>query len=123
MAQNKMYLDKIAIVAALLCAIHCAAFPILLMLGINGSLGIIDHWVVDLSFIVFGIFFLYFSIVKSYFKHKNKQPIIVALIGTLFFLIALSFKNIHLHSLFAIGGILWAIAHFLNFRILKKLKQ
>lgn len=119
MAQKKMNLDRIAIVAALLCALHCAAFPILLIFGVNGSLGVIDHWMIDTAFILFGLVFIYFSVVRSYFKHKKKTPLILSFVGAIMFLVAVQFSGSGVHILFALGGILWATAHYLNLRILQ----
>lgn len=115
-------LDKIGMISAMICAVHCLAIPLLLMSGAT-YFSFIDHWIIDFFFISIGLLFIYFSIYRSYRNHKNRGPLVLSFLGLLMFLIAIIVNQSSLHFLFAIGGILWASSHFYNHRILGSLKN
>jgi len=116
---KKNLLDKIGIISATICAIHCIAFPIFMVSG-TGFLGTGKHRIFDIIFISMGLVFIYTSIYKGYKKHNQISALAIAMMGIL--LIAIGFiKGGHAsHQLFAAGGILWVIAHFYNMRLTHK---
>lgn len=115
-------LDKLGMISALICAVHCLAIPVILMSGAS-FFGFIDHWIIDVCFITMGLGFIYLSIFRSYKKHGNKGPIYLSIVGLCFFIMPVFYNHESLHFLFGIGGLMWASAHFYNHRIVASSKN
>lgn len=119
---KKNLLDKIGIISATICAVHCLALPIFMVSG-SGFLGAANHWLFDVIFISMGLIFIYTSIFKGYKKHQQIYALGIALIGVVVITIGFLIGGENAHLLFATGGILWVIAHFLNMRLTHKLQH
>ena len=99
---------------SLLCAIHCAALPVLFSMGVIGS----HHWMAHPLFegivIALTFIFVYKSIIKQYLTERNNGAALIMALG--------GFSLIAIHHLFTqyatpivvTGGLLLAIAHFYN---------
>jgi len=104
-----------------LCAIHCAALPLLFSLGIISSHTWMGHPLFELSMISLTTIFVYSSLIKGFFKNKvNKFSFIVSIIGLLLILLH-SIVPAHNTLIVVIGGILVALAHIANIIIGKHL--
>lgn len=117
---SPVQVDRLGITAAIACALHCAALPFAItylpLLGLNFLANI---WV-EIGMICISIFLGCYSLAKSYPKHKNSLPIALLALG----FITIGLGHFLLHTLEAflvpIGGIILAIAHFWNWRFLKR---
>ncbi|WP_178984812.1 MerC domain-containing protein [Winogradskyella helgolandensis] len=114
-------LDLIALTSSLICAIHCAIFPILLSFSSLSSLYFLNNPIIEWAFISLGIVFLFTSLWPSYKNnHHNTKPLKMALFGFAF--IALGRLHLtHLWEVFntVIGATLLAVAHYSNWKLLR----
>lgn len=119
-------LDFLGFSASMLCAIHCALVPFVMTVGIMSGLSWLNEPWVEVSFILISIFLAMFSLYPTYKKkHSNAKPLQIAAVG--FFLLFVSRIAGH-GSMYevipiVIGGILIAISHVINWRLLKASKQ
>jgi len=113
--------DIIALTSSLICAVHCAAVPILLSFSSLASLHFLHHPMIEWSFISLGLVFVIVSLWPSYKKiHFNAKPLFVALVG--FGLIALGRLNstetwevVNTVT----GAVVVSSAHFVNWKLLR----
>lgn len=118
-AKTQTY-DIIAMTSSLICAIHCAAVPILLSFSYLSSLHFLHNPIIEWSFIGLGIVFVFISLWPSYKKaHHNSRPLLIAAVG--FGIIALgrldfseAWETVNTVS----GAILVSVAHFVNWKIM-----
>lgn len=114
---QKINLDKIGIGASLLCAIHCAALPVLFttlpLLGVE----LLENEEIELGFILFSVVVGSVALYNSYTKHHGKKlPFILFIIG----ISLLFFANFFLASgetivkMIGAAAIIWA--HALNWQ-------
>ena len=117
-------LDFYGFFASSLCAIHCAAVPILMMFGALGSLSWLDNYWIELGFILVSMILAYWSLSISYKKHhQNWRAIKIVVIGFILLIIS-RFVPHHLGDLMVvIGGLIIAYAHLVNWRLLQKCKH
>lgn len=114
-------IDIIALTSSLICAIHCAAIPIIISFSSLSSLHFLGNPYIEWTFIGLGVIFVFVSLWPSYKKvHFNKKPLIFAAIG--FGFIALG--RLHLTDLWevsntVIGASLVSVAHYINWRLLR----
>ena len=106
--------------SSLLCAIHCAALPLLISLGLFRNETWFAHPAFELIMIVMTIFFVYNSLFKGYFKgNVSKLTFITAIFGV--FLVGIHhFMGSYSTMVVAFGGFTIAAAHFANFFFLLK---
>ncbi len=115
-------LDHIGFTASLLCAIHCAVMPLVItILPIIGLEFLSSPWI-EGGMIVLSIVIGLCSLVPSYMKyHRNIIAILLLFIG---FVMVLGTRLGALDQLESIvvpiGGTLIALAHYVNWRLLKK---
>ncbi|MCR9228271.1 MAG: MerC domain-containing protein [Flavobacteriaceae bacterium] len=113
--------DIIALTSSLICAIHCAAVPIVLSFSSLSSLHFLHHPFIEWSFIGLGVVFVFVSLWPSYRKvHYSPKPLIFAAIG--FGLIALG--RLDLNEAWEIintvgGALVVSLAHFVNWKLLR----
>lgn len=107
--------DFVGSMAALICAVHCMAFPLFLSLGLISSTH--HNHAFDFIFFAFGVGIALYVLVKDYFKkHKNAQPSIIAIIGfvVLFFGIQ---SHGQLFYLSVTGGLMVTASHYINWKL------
>lgn len=115
-------LDFLGFSASFLCAIHCAALPILLTFSALGSLEFLESPVFENSMIAISLVLASTSLLRGYFKH-HRRPLPLMLVVAGFLLIAFSrieINEAYEATLMAMGGSFIAVSHFVNFRFLKK---
>ena len=117
-----LHLDFIGFGASMLCAIHCAALPFLLTLAPLAGLQFLDnHWI-EYTIILFSLIIAANSLVSSYTRHHHSfLALAVAFSGFLLIgagqLLEFEWTEILLTSC---GGILIAIAHLINWKLIKQ---
>jgi len=117
--------DRIAIISALCCALHCTVLPVLIGISAWAGLAIfVENPWIEYGFILLGILLAYFSLGKSLKEHKNHSPSRMAVIGVLI-LLASRFHVFHDFELFlTISGALFLIvAHAKNMQLTYKFRR
>jgi len=120
-----LHLDFFGFSASMLCALHCAALPFLLTLAPLAGLQFLDnHWI-EYTVILLSLLIASNSLIASYRKnHKRLVAIIVALGGFLLIGFGQISESEFNEALFtSTGGAMIAIAHLINWRLIKKLKE
>lgn len=114
-------IDIIALTSSLICAIHCAAIPIVLSFSSLSSLHFLENPYIEWSFITMGVVFIFLSLWPSYKRsHHNTKPLCYAGIG--FFLIAMGrfeFTEMWEVGNTVVGALLVSTAHYFNWKLLK----
>ncbi len=113
--------DRLGFAASLLCAVHCALFPVLLALlpafGLN-----LGGWIdIDQAFVVFATLLATTTLTLGYRRHRAFRAWALLLPG-LTLVWAGAFTSLHDHSVthavvMTVGGLLLAGAHFWNLRL------
>ena len=118
-------IDIIAITSSLICAVHCAAIPIVLSFSSLSSLYFLENPYIEWTFILFGVLFVFLSLWPSYKKsHHSTKPLRYAFWG--FALIAIGrfeFTELWEISNTVIGATLVSMAHYSNWKILRTLEN
>jgi len=115
-------LDHLGIAASLLCAVHCAFMPFLItILPLFGLEFLSSPWI-EAGMLVLSMLIGISSLLPSYKKyHKNPIAILLLIVGLLFiFGIHLSGWDSLEPVVIPVGGGLIALAHYTNWRLLKK---
>lgn len=117
--------DIIAMTSSLICAVHCAAVPILLSFSSLSGLHFLHNPIIEWSFIGLGIAFVFISLCPSYYKvHRRTRPLFIAAIG--FGIIALGRLDFSeaWETVNTVGGaLLVSAAHFVNWKIVHSKAQ
>lgn len=112
-------IDRLGITAAFACAVHCAALPLIITsLPLLGLEFLANIWI-EITMICISIFLGCYSLSRSYPKHKNLMPVILLLSG--FMVIAIGHFWLHEFESFLIpiGGMILALAHVVNWTLMK----
>jgi len=114
-------IDIIALTSSLICAIHCAAIPILLSFSSLSSLHFLENPWIEWTFILMGVVFVFISLWPSYKKmHHQRKPLLLAGIG--FALIAIGrFEFTELWEVVntVLGALFVSSAHYVNWKLLR----
>lgn len=114
---KKNKLDLIGMSASLVCAVHCAMIPVFFSFGSAYLAELLHHPVFEVGFLVVAIIVAVWSLGTSYlFHHHNRIPLFIGILG-----VALITLGVAMHAWYITlpGGIVLAIAHLRNFRMLK----
>ncbi|AXI84165.1 MerC domain-containing protein [Xylella taiwanensis] len=115
-------LDHFGATGSLLCAVHCAVLPLLLVIAPTSGLllwfGDEVEQMIVLSVTLLGLF----SLVLSYFQHRAWHALGILLPGLTLLWLGLLYKPLHyaptIHAVtMAIGGTLIGIAHAVNLHL------
>jgi hypothetical protein len=111
-------LDRIGMTASTLCAIHCAAVPLLITSLPLLGLGFLANPWVEWSMIILALIIGTSSIGMSYFRvHHNLLPIGMLLTGFLIIILGHAFITGWREAVVVpAGGLLIAFAHFVNYK-------
>jgi hypothetical protein len=112
-------LDQVGMGASIVCAIHCAAVPIIATsLPLLGLEFLANNWV-EIAMILFSALIGTLSIAGTYTKHKNILPLALLVFG--FLLIATGHFAWHEMEalLIPLGGFTVAAAHFMNWKFVR----
>lgn len=113
--------DLIACTSSLICAIHCAAIPIVLSFSTLSGLHFLENPYIEISFIMLGIVFVLISLIPSFIRvHQKLKPLIIAAVGFAF----ISLGRLDLNEIWeafntVTGAFLVAFAHYNNWKLLK----
>lgn len=117
-------LDFVGFSASLLCAIHCISLPILLSIGTLSGLAWLENELLEHGIILFSFIIASWSLGQSYFKYRIRlDAIAVVLLGFGFILAAHTFAESIEPILMMIGGCCIAFAHFLNWKMVNRIKE
>ncbi|MFD0764312.1 MerC domain-containing protein [Mucilaginibacter lutimaris] len=111
-------LDNIGMTASTLCAIHCAAVPVLFtslpLVGLGFLANPLVEWVMITIALVVGVS----SIGNSYFKeHHRILPLALLIAGFLIIIIGHLFTKGWIEAVIVpVGGLTIALAHFVNYK-------
>jgi uncharacterized membrane protein YhaH (DUF805 family) len=111
-------LDNVGITASILCAIHCAAIPVLFTSLPLIGLGFLANACVEWGMIIFALLIGFYSIGLSYRRvHHRPVPVIMLLLGFVIIMAGHAFAAGKTEAFIVpVGGILIAAAHFVNYR-------
>ncbi|WP_299104550.1 MerC domain-containing protein [uncultured Tenacibaculum sp.] len=115
-------IDIIALTSSIVCAIHCAAIPIIVSFSSLSSLHFLENPYIEWTFIAIGVIFVFMSLWPSYQKNHHKiKPLIFALIGFTFIGIGrFEFTVLWEVGNTVLGASLISMAHYFNWRISKQ---
>lgn len=113
----RSYLDVMGFSASFLCAIHCMLMPLVLSFGLVG-LSWLESPIVEWTFILSSLVLASWSLLGSLPHHHNKRPLVIAAIGFAVIIGVHFFEDVVGHFIAAIGGVLIAYAHYLNWRLM-----
>jgi len=114
--------DFLGFVASMLCAIHCAALPLILTFSALSGLSFLANHAIEFVFLGISAILAVWSLIPSYkHKHHNARPLQIVALGFVF-LISSRFlpHGFTEHFMTAIGGFIVAVAHITNWKLSKK---
>ncbi len=108
--------------ASMLCAIHCAALPLILTFSSLGALSFLDNIWVEFIMITIALVVATTSLINGFFKHHHKISVIfLALLGFMMIGLGITSENEWREATFSgIGGVLVAISHIINWRFIHR---
>ncbi|MGF7039773.1 CHASE2 domain-containing sensor protein [Mucilaginibacter lappiensis] len=111
-------LDNIGITASTLCAIHCAIVPVLFTSLPLLGLGFLANAWVEWGMIVLALVIGVYSIGLSYLRtHRRPLPLFLLITGFVIIMLGHAFIKGWAEAIIVpIGGLLIAIAHFVNYK-------
>lgn len=118
-----LHLDFLGFIASFICAIHCAALPFVLTLGVVGGLTWISDPIFELSFLIASVTIAAFTLWNSYRKQTiDKLSLVLFVTGFSLLLFSRFLPHEHgVELLFAIfGGLTIASGHIFHWMALKR---
>ncbi len=111
-------LDSIGMTASTLCAIHCAAVPVLLTFLPLVGLGFLANPLFEWGMIVLALLLGIWSILLSYFRtHHRVLPLLLLLAGFTLVITGHSCLKGWVEAVVVpAGGLTIAVAHFVNYK-------
>ncbi len=111
-------LDFLGFSASMLCAVHCAALPLVMTFGALNSLTWLDNALLESLFIISSFGIATWSLFKSYWRH-HRRLLAIGVVAIGFALLATSrLVTEYWEPLLAVmGGITIAVAHVINWRL------
>ena len=111
-------LDNIGITASTICAVHCAVVPLVFTSLPLIGLGVLANVWVEWSMIIFALAIGVYSIGSSYRRtHHRVLPLMILVAGFITIMAGhLLVTGIAEAVVVPIGGLLIALAHFVNYR-------
>ncbi|MBN8714005.1 MAG: MerC domain-containing protein [Xanthomonadales bacterium] len=112
--------DRVGTGASLLCAIHCAALPFVLVLLPVIGLGFLANDRFEIGFVVVASVLAMVVLTRGFRRHQQPLPLTLAVFGIA--LLVLGVSDVVSHSLLVhsvlvtVGGLSLASAHFCNSR-------
>ena len=101
--------------AAMICAVHCMAFPLLLSFGLVSSTH--HNHAFDFIFMAGGILIAGYVLVKDYiYKHRQLGPLFISALGFLLLFFGIQSHG-ELFLLSVSGGLIITFSHFQNWKL------
>ncbi len=116
--RKALKLDNIGMTASTLCAIHCAAVPVFFTsLPVFGLEFLANPWV-EWGMILFALLIGVSAIGGSYLRmHRRPLPVLLLALGFAVIILGHLFTNGWVEAVIVpAGGIIIAIAHFVNYK-------
>ncbi len=117
---NKLqsYTNNFAISLSLICAIHCLAFPFLLLLLPSVAAMQLDNEAFHMWLLLAVIPSSVYSLIVGCRKHKRYQLLILGVIGLVFMIAAVVIGGEVFEKVATLSGAaILAVGHFLNYRL------
>ncbi len=113
--KNRKFVDQLGVITSGLCAVHCAAIPILLSFGFISTIGGSNHDWVEAIIVCFSFVLGSFSIYNGLKAHGNIFPQWLIAIGAFVVILGIvgPFPN---HLLSACGGVVLLYGHWINWQ-------
>lgn len=114
--------DRVGATGSLLCAVHCAAIPLVIAAVPGVGLGLFASEGIELGFVVFATVLAFASLWMGYRRHRSFRGWMFLLPGLAAVWAAVLYPPLH-HAVvphavtMAVGGTLIAVAHVLNLRL------
>lgn len=114
--------DFLGFLASMLCAVHCAALPLILTVSAFSGLSFLGNHAIEFVFLVISAVIATWSLIPSYRKHhRNYRPLLVVSIGFAFLITSRFLPHgFAEHFITAIGGFIVAFSHVWNWKLVKK---
>lgn len=114
--------DRVGATGSLLCALHCAAIPLLIAAVPGIGLGLFASEGFELGFVVFASVLAFSSLWIGYRRHRSFRGWLFLVPGMAALWAAVLYQPLHesvvAHAVtMAVGGTLIAVAHILNLRL------
>ena len=119
---NQSKIDQLGIITSGLCAVHCAALPLMISLGLLGSIQEGTHGVIEAAVILTSAILGLWSIYNGLRGHGKLIPQLMIGGGALVIVFGLLVPAIG-HPLMAIGGFVLLMGHWFNWRLLSPRKS
>ncbi len=117
------HLDFLGFTASLICAVHCAAVPLVVAIGMLGGLAWLHDPIMEIGFFITSLSIGGITLVSG-LKKKTLSPAVVTLFTIGFALIVNTLLSPHTHGIESlqavIGGLSIAAAHFSHWLTLRK---
>ncbi|MEL7122079.1 MAG: MerC domain-containing protein [Bacteroidota bacterium] len=115
--------DFVGFIASMACAIHCSLLPLALTFGALSGLAWMERPWVEAVFIILSIIIATWSLADGYFnKHKNFKAIAIVIVGFSLIIMSRFVEGNWEAILTTLGGIGIAVAHYVNWTLLKTFK-
>ncbi len=114
--------DFLGFLASMLCAVHCAALPLILTFSTLSGLTFLASHTIEFVFIGISAILATWSLIPAYQSHHhNIKPLAIVAIGFILLIASRFFPHgFTEHFITAIGGCFIAVAHITNWRLMKK---
>ena len=116
-------LDKVSVLISAVCIVHCASFPVLLLVGSSVSvLAFFSDHLLHQILLFLALPLSYFALIGGYRTHGNRSLGLLAIVGISFLGLGVYFHNyvfVEL-SLTTLGSALLASAHLYNLYLRSK---
>lgn len=113
--------DVFGFTASAICAVHCAALPLVFTMGMLGGLEWLASPWIEITFIFLSIGIATFALGRNFRKHKHiRRAVQVVALG---FALIIGSRFMHgdmHHILTAAGGLIVAAGHVLNWQLARK---
>ena len=102
----------------MICALHCMAIPLLVAFGASSGLVVLDHAFIEWGMLLISGTIILVALWKGYRSHRALSIIFLGVFGVGTLLVAHLLHDLGevMHYVAAIGGIIIAITHYLNWR-------
>lgn len=115
---NSQLFDKLGMSASVACAIHCALLPIVLTLLPIVGLEFLANPALELSMIILSLGLACIALSSAYKKHRKALPFVILMVGFAFIALGHLIEGMESY-LIPLGGLLIAVAHFINLKLTK----
>jgi hypothetical protein len=118
---KRALLDRVGATGSMLCAVHCAALPLVLAIAPAIGAGFANH-TFEIGFIAFASLLGLTSLILGYRQHRVGRALLLLVPGIALLWSAVLIERLHdstiAHAVaMAIGGTMIACAHLLNLRL------